>query len=57
MAVALSQYKIQSAKNALSGAHPGILVRGGVKVAGSSDRQKLLFKFICFIDIINLDIY
>ena len=36
-----------------AGADPGILVRGGVKVAGSTDRQNLLFKFIYSIDLIT----
>ena len=35
------------------GADPGILVREGVKVAGSTDRQNLLFKFIYFIHAIT----
>ena len=37
----------------VSGADPGILVRGGVKVAESTDRQKLFFKFIYIIDLIT----
>ena len=34
-----------------AGADPGILVRGGVKVAGSTDRQNLFFRFFYFIDL------
>ena len=33
-----------------AGADPGILVRGGVKVARSTNRQTIYFKFIYFID-------
>ena len=36
-----------------TGADPGILVRGGVGVAGSTDQQNLFFKFIYFIDFIT----
>ena len=37
----------------VAGADPGILVRGGVKVAGLIDRQHLFLKFIYFIDLIT----
>ena len=37
----------------LTGADPGILVRGGVKLAGSTDRQNLFFTFIYFINLIT----